>query len=155
VRWHTSPTTGIGSSHGEKSLPPLGRVAAILQRLEPVFRQAIAGSPAYSRQDKKRLVGNFRDLHAKVADGYARHQQIQEGVEPEKSDHKMTDIQLEVRLEGCQSDLLNFVSLGLNAVERLYLLNHMSDETYTRYKRTLRHLPQIHDDLVRRLNSSR
>jgi hypothetical protein len=123
--------------------------------LEPFLQQVLLSSPVFSQEEREGLVDDFRELREKFVDGWGRESQLMESITLEKSDFKMTDIQLETRLEGLRSDVLNFVSLGLSTIERLYLTNHLSEELYNRYKNVLRYIPQFHEEMIKRLNRGR
>jgi hypothetical protein len=136
---------------------PLERLSDALTRLEPYFVHAISSSPVYSRDERRKMIERYRELRSTCVDGVSRlnkAESLKEEYEPEKQDFQMKDDTLSIRLGATASDIQYFASLGLNAIERLYLTNHLPEVTYFKYRRVLRFLPKFQQDIKNRVDQS-
>jgi hypothetical protein len=148
MKWTQTPRSAKGPVRGG-----LRRLVGFLSRLEPFFVRTVSTSPVFSDEDREKLVEKFRDIREGCVEGESRLQQTQglrENFEPDETLYDMDDILLHVRFEKTRNDLQYFVSLGLHIIEKLYITNHISEQRYSTYRRLLKYLPRLHQDLVDR-----
>ena len=125
------------------------RVLWVLSKLEPHLVASVSQNPVLSSDEKETLVDKFREVKERLTDGYARlRQTIVAENGSESVLWKTSDVSLLVKLNQTESDLQFFVSLGLQAIERLFVTNHLTEERYKKYKRILRFLPRLHANLI-------
>lgn len=131
------------------------RVLWVLSKLEPHLVASVSQNPVLASDEKETLIDKFREVRERLTDGYSRFRQtvvVENGTESVR--WKTSDVSLLVKLEQTESDLQFFVSLGLHAIEKLFVTNHLTEEKYKKYKRILRFLPRLHATLIARVEGA-
>jgi hypothetical protein len=151
MKWRSPKRPPSGSSG-------LERVTYTLGLLETHFVRSIMSTPVLSSEEKEEVITSYRELRQVCVDGVSRLHSSRKTCGSvnetlDQSDFQMDDVEMEVKFNQTHDDLLYFTSLSLHILERLYLTNRLTETVYSKYKRLIRFLPNLHHRLGQYLKS--
>jgi hypothetical protein len=140
--------------------PPKGNtpLASDLKRLVHAFQlvsnallKELKQNPVVSEDELESVTGNVEDTLETVSHVLSRVLSLTESTDL----HRLDDVELAVKLEREQTDILYLVDIATVCLERLHNLQHITAKEYSVLGRYWRSIPLQHQLLVERWNTAR
>ena len=140
--------------------PPKGNtpLASDLKRLVYAFQlvsnallKELKQNPVVSEDELESVTGNVEDTLETVSHVLSRVLSLTESTDL----HRLDDVELAVKLEREQTDILYLVDIATVCLERLHNLQHITAKEHQVLGRYWRSLPVQHQLLVERWNTAR
>jgi hypothetical protein len=129
----------------------LKRLVHAFQLVSNALLKELKRNPVVSEDELESVTGNVEDTLETVSHVLSRVLSLTESTDL----HRLDDVELAVKLEREQTDILYLVDIATVCLERLHNLQHITAKEHQVLGRYWRSLPVQHQLLVERWNTAR